>query len=101
VLITEETIGAVTAPGLITVADEEIDATGPVALTTVPPRISVRMALPPLRFGQRAIRVRPAIAIELPQVADLGQLGHVQIPHDHFVLGVRGRVTDQLPPRVD
>src|SRR5690606_3462102 len=28
VLITDETIGAVTAPGLITVADEEIDATG-------------------------------------------------------------------------
>src|SRR5690606_7579688 len=92
--------GAVTAQIVSSVINTSA-TTGPVALTTVPPRFSVRMALPPLRFGQRAIRVRPAIAIELPQVADLGQLGHVQIPHDHFVLGVRGRVTDQLPPRVD
>src|ERR1700746_3480599 len=74
----------------------------PDAVATVPPLISVvLMALPPgSGLHQRPVRVRPAVAVELPQVPDLGQLGHVQVAHQHLVRVVRGGVADQLPARV-
>src|SRR5690349_8652867 len=74
----------------------------PDAVTTVPPLISVvLMALPPgSGLHQRPVGVRPAVAVELPQVPDLGQLCHVQVAHQHLVLVVRGGVPHQLPARV-
>src|SRR5579859_6652476 len=74
----------------------------PDAVTTVPPLIRVvLMALPPgSRLHQRAVGVGPAVAVELPQVPDLGQLRHIQVAHQHLVLVVRGGVAHQLPARV-
>src|SRR5712672_2949364 len=68
----------------------------PDAVTTVPPLISVvLMALPPgSGLDQRAVGVGPAVAVELPQVPDLGQLRHVQVAHQHIVLVIRGGVPD-------
>ena len=54
-----------------------------------------------LTAGRAAVGVRPAVAVERPQVADLGQQAHVQVADDHLVLGVGGGVADQLAARVD
>src|SRR5512146_1757233 len=81
----------------------------PDAVTTVPPWISVVLtALSPgslpLAGGswlyQRLVLVRAAVAVELPQVPDLGQLVHVQVADQHLVGVVGGRVAHQLAARV-
>src|SRR5215217_9021382 len=80
--------------------------TGPVAFTTVPPVISVRLmalppvALPPVRLGgswrhQIAVRVRPAVPVELPAGTDLQQQVHVQVADDDLGPGVGGEVADR------
>src|SRR5580693_9391645 len=84
-------------------------ASVPLAVTTVPPLMSVVvMALlsrsPPLADGswlyQRPVLVGAAVAVELPQVADLGELLHVQVAHQDLVLVVGGGVAHQLAARV-
>src|SRR6202050_1860737 len=84
-------------------------ASVPLAVTTVPPLIRiVLMALlsrsPPLADGswlnQRAVLVGTAVAVELPQVADLGELVHVQVAHQDLVLVVRRGVAHELAARV-
>src|SRR6266566_4632070 len=74
----------------------------PDAVTTVPPLISVvLMALSPgSGLHQRPVGVRTAVAVELPQVPDLGQLRHVQVAHQHLVLVIGGGVAHQLSARV-
>src|SRR5262245_50156233 len=57
----------------------------PPALMTVPLRMSVRIS----GSGERVVGVRPAVAVELPQVPDLGQLPHVEVTHDDLFLVVR------------
>src|SRR5579859_3059283 len=81
----------------------------PDAVTTVPPLIKMVTALSPgslpLAGGswlhQRPVLVRAAVAVELPQVPDLGQLVHVEVA-DHYLVGVvRSRVAHDLAARVD
>src|ERR1700732_3687755 len=80
----------------------------PDAVSTVPPTISVLTALlsrsPSLADGswlyQRPVLVGAAVAVELPQVPDLGQLAHVQVPDQHLVLVVGAGVAEELPARV-
>src|SRR2546426_5827265 len=45
------------------------------------------------------VYLRPAVAVELPYVPDLGDLVEVQIGHQQFVL-VAACLRDKLPPRV-
>src|SRR5215472_5017552 len=82
---------------------------GPDPDTTVPPVISVVLTAllsrsPPLADGswlhQRSVLVGTAVPVELPQVSDLGQLGHVQVPDHHLVLVVGGGVANELAARV-
>src|SRR5487761_276224 len=68
----------------------------PVAVTTVPPLIRMRMTAPWLRLNERGVAVGPPVAVERPEVADLGEQAHVQVADHHLVLGVGGRVADQL-----
>src|SRR5215472_1404565 len=75
-------------------------ADDPVAVTTVPPRIRMRMAASPLRLGQRAVGVRAPVAIELPQVPYLFQQPHVQVADDDLLGGVGRGPADDLPARV-
>src|ERR1700677_5066736 len=80
----------------------------PDAVTTVPPLINTVTALPPRSLAladgsglyQRFVLVGPAVAVELPQVPDLGELLHVQVTHQHLVLVVGGGVANELAPRV-
>src|SRR5215469_2691360 len=74
-------------------------AADPVAVTTVPPRIRVRMAAS-LRLAQRTVGVRAPVAVELPQVPDLCQQPHVQVADDDLLGGVGGGPADDLPARV-
>src|SRR5215467_14390393 len=74
-------------------------ADDPVAVTTVPPRIRMRMAAS-LRLGQRAVGVRAPVAVELPQVPYLFQQPHVQVADDDLLGGVGGGPADDLPARV-
>src|SRR5215469_7370710 len=75
-------------------------ADDPVAVTTVPPRIRMRMAASPLRLGQRAVGVRAPVAVELPQVPYLFQQPHVQVADDDLLRGVGRGPADDLPARV-
>src|SRR5690242_6682296 len=75
-------------------------ADDPVAVTTVPPRIRVRMAASPLRLGQRAVGVRAPVAVELPEVPYLLQQPHVQVADDDLLGGVGRGPADDLPARV-
>src|SRR3954451_13249726 len=90
------TPGAVTA-AIVSPSTSTSAASAPPALTTVPLRMSVRIACLLLGAGQGVVAVRTAVAVELPQVPDLGQHAHVQVTHDDLVLGVRRRVAHQLP----
>src|SRR3954447_19982573 len=92
------TPGAVTA-AIVSPSTSTSAASAPPALTTVPLRMSVRMALS-LCGGERVVAVRPAVAVELPQVTPLGQHAHVQVAHDDLVLGVRRRFAHELAARV-
>src|SRR5215469_3017037 len=75
-------------------------ANAPVAVTTVPPRMRVRMTAPSLRLGQRAVGVRAPVPVELPQLPDLVEHGHVQVA-DHNLLGrIGGGPAHDLPARV-
>src|SRR5487761_919069 len=74
----------------------------PVAVTTVPPLIRMRMTAPWLRLNERGVAVGPPVAVERPEVADLGEQAHVQVADHHLILGVGGRVAEQLgAPPVD
>ena len=46
------------------------------------------------------VAVGPAVAVERPEVADLGQQAHVQVADDDLVLVVGGGVADELAARV-
>src|SRR5580693_8388102 len=81
----------------------------PDAVTTVPPTIRVVLTAllsrsRPLAddswLHQRLVLVWAAVAVELPQVPDLGQLAHVQVADQHLVLVVGGGVAHELPARV-
>src|SRR5580704_19321286 len=71
-------------------------ASVPSAVTTVPPLIRMVTTLfscsPALadvsRLYQSLVLVGAAVAVELPQVPDLSQLIHVQVPDHHLVLVV-------------
>src|SRR3954453_19563237 len=70
----------------------------PLAVTTVPPVISMGCSL---SLGERAVRVGPAVAVERPAVAHGGDEVHVGGAHDQLgVVGVAD-VADELPLRVD
>src|SRR5579862_3592865 len=96
-------IAAIRSPATSTSA-----ACVPSAVTTVPPLIRMVTALlsrsPPLADGswlyQRLVLVRAAVAVELPQVADLGQLRHVQVADHDLVLVVGGGLAHELAARV-
>src|ERR1051326_158990 len=85
---------AIVSPSTSTSARDD-----PVAVTTVPPRIRVRMAAPPLRMRQRAVAVRAPVAVELPQVPDLFELAHVQVADHDLLGGVGGGGAHDLPAR--
>src|SRR6266496_3743361 len=73
----------------------------PVAFTTVPPEIrTVDMAVAS-RLDQVAVRVRPAVPVERPPVAHLGDQVHVQVPDDQVRVVVVPDIADELPLRVD
>src|SRR5215469_6852634 len=74
-------------------------ANAPVAVTTMPPRMRMRMAAP-LRLRQRAVGVRAPVAVELPQVPDFLQQPHVQVAYHDLIGRVGGRRADELPARV-
>src|SRR6185312_16313542 len=86
----------------------------PLVVMTVPPVIRMliapRASLPlgesvppgePARSGlrQRAVGVGPPVPVDRPQVADLLQQAEIQVAHDHLVVAVGARVTDQLTAR--
>src|ERR1700761_945324 len=81
----------------------------PVGLTTVPPRISVRMTAPlpggkcagPSRPGQVGVRVRPAVAVERPLVAHGVDEVQVQVPDDELAVAPVARLADQPSLRAD
>src|ERR1700736_526159 len=78
-------------------------ATPPLAVTTVPPLITMRICygLPfNSRLNQRAVLVRTPVAVELPQVPDLLKHAHVQVADQHRVLRVGCGLTDQLAARI-
>src|SRR5579863_519009 len=77
--------------------------TEPVALTTVPPAITVRMAslLLPLRRHQATVRIRTAVTVKGPHPANLFDHVHVALAHDQLVFQVRRHLADKLPTRVD
>src|SRR5688500_12836954 len=83
-------------------------ATVSVAVTTVPPWISVftcsfLLPRPPVASGKQlrelAVEFGAAVAHELPRIADLTDLVEVEVVNEHLVLGVRGLRND-LTPRV-
>src|SRR5579859_3403703 len=74
-------------------------ADAPVAVTTVPPLIRVRMT-GLLRLRQQAVGVRAPVAVELPQVPDLFQQAHVQVAHHDLFGRVGGGPAHDLPARV-
>src|SRR5262249_8075662 len=80
-------------------------ADAPVAVTTVPPRIRVRMAASPLRLGHRAGGGRAPGAgapagVDRPGVPSLPQQPHAEVG-DNALLGGGGRgPADDLPARV-
>src|SRR5215471_7530017 len=71
----------------------------PVAVTTVPPRMRIRMTAP-LRLRQRAVGVRAPVPVELPQVPDLFEQAHVQVADHDLLGGVGGGPAHDLPARV-
>src|SRR6266481_6484443 len=81
-------------------------ATAPLAVMTVPPLIRIRIVCSccamtvPLGLDQGFVGVRAPVAVELPQVANLDELVHVQVAHHDLGLGVRGRAADKLTARV-
>src|SRR5450432_3950782 len=84
----------------------------PVAVTTVPPRIRVRMMISGtvlVGAGWRgagsglrklAVGVRPTVPVELPLLPDLFQQVHVQVADQHLVGVVRGGAAHDLAARV-
>src|SRR5712691_11465479 len=54
----------------------------------------------PLRLDQALVGIGTAVPVELPQVADLGELAHVEVADDDLIIGVARRRTDELPARV-
>src|SRR5690349_11006954 len=67
------------------------------AVTTVPSLISVFISV----LHQRPVRVRAAIAEELPGPADLLDHVHVEGAHHQLVLVLAGRAADDLAARID
>src|SRR5215831_13850608 len=74
-------------------------ANAPVAVTTMPPRIRMRMTAP-LRLRQRAVGIRAPVPVELPQLPYLAEHPHVQVADDDLLGGVGGGPADDLPARV-
>src|ERR1700712_4836738 len=72
----------------------------PVELTTVPPLIKVVMSTS-LRRGDQVVGLGPAVAVERPVVARLGQLRQVQITDHQFVLVLGGDIADIGTARAD
>ena len=54
-----------------------------------------------LRSDEVVVRVRPAIAVELPRLADLGDLVEVHVADDQLLVVGRAEIADELAARVD
>src|SRR4051794_7285854 len=66
----------------------------PVALTTVPPVIKVvLMAGTPSRLRDRGVGLGPAVAVELPRVADPADQVEVEVADDDLLLAVAAHGT--------
>src|ERR687898_2117691 len=63
-------------------------------------RVVTGVAPPRSGLRQGAVGVRPAVPIELPLVADLGDHRQVDVADDQLVLPVAGRPAHDLAPRV-
>src|SRR5215475_1240696 len=74
-------------------------ANAPVAVTTMPPRMSMRMTAP-LRLRQRTVAVRAPVPVELPQLPHLVEHPHVQVADHDLLGGVGGGPAHDLPARV-
>src|SRR5580704_5318865 len=85
---------ATVSPSMSTSAADD-----PVAVTTVPPLMRVRMVAL-LCLGQRAVGVGAPVTVELPQVPDLFEHAHVQVAQHDLLGGVRGGLAHDLPARV-
>src|SRR5665213_652062 len=86
-------------PTMISPSTSTSAATGPDALTTVPPLISSFIGLFPsllivsscsLGGGQAPVAIWPTITIERPRVADVGEYAHVKVTNNELILGARG-----------
>src|SRR3954452_7618106 len=75
------TSAAIVSPSMSTSARAR-----PVALTTVPPVISVVMAGPPSRRRDRVVLVRAPVPVELPRLADPPDRVEVDVAHDDLAL---------------
>src|SRR5690606_5094348 len=92
--------GAATA-AIVSPSTSTSAGVAPVELRTVPFVISVRIAgSPSSRRDERVVGVGPAVAVERPQVAHLGQQAHVEIADDDLVVGVGGGLTHELSTRI-
>src|SRR5215471_5507137 len=74
-------------------------ANAPVAVTTMPPRMSMRMTAP-LRLRQRTVAVRAPVPVELPQLPHIVEHPHVQVADHDLLGGVGGGPAHDLPARV-
>src|SRR6266550_7848001 len=54
-----------------------------------------------LRSDEVVVRVGPAVAVELPRLADLGDLVEVHVPDDQLLVMGRAQVADELSARID
>src|SRR5258708_19580457 len=82
---------ATVSPSISTSAADD-----PVAVTTVPPLMRVRMVAL-LRLRQQAVGVGAPVTVELPQVPDLFEHAHVQVA-PHALLAALPRHLPHHPP---
>src|SRR5687768_6686977 len=54
-----------------------------------------------LRSDEVSVRVRPAVAVELPRLADFLDLVEVHVPDDQLLVVGAAQVADELAPRID